>query len=133
MRTVGISLCMAVSIFLLSACGTAPKETFYTLNPIALPSVTNNAEGSAHYRVVVGPVKVPETVDRPQFVVRQSRNRVEVLEQHRWAQSLRTEIGRVIADDLRSQLRGAQVASWNEYAGRHACYRIAIDIEQFDA
>ena len=133
MHTAGTSLCIMVAIFLSSACGTSPKETFYTLNPIALPPVIEGMEDHPHPSVAIGPVNVPEMVDRPQLVVRQSGNRVEVLEQHRWAQSLRTEIARVIAADLRSQLRGAQVASWREYAGRNADYRIAIDIEQFDA
>jgi uncharacterized protein len=135
MHTARTSLCIMVAIFLFlsSACGTSPKETFYTLNSIALPPAVDSVEDRLRLSVSVGPVKVPEIVDRPQFVVRRSSNRVEVLEQHRWAQSLRSEIAHVIAADLRSQLRGTQVASWDEYAGRHADYRIAIDIEQFDA
>jgi len=122
-----------VAIFLSSACSTSPKATFYTLNTVALPPFTKSLGAHPPPSVAVGPVKVPEMVDRPQLVIRQSSNRVEVLEQHRWAQSLPSEIARVIAADLRSQLPGTQVASWDEYAGRHADYRIAIDIEQFDA
>jgi uncharacterized protein len=134
MRAAGTSLCIGVAIFLSNACGTSPKVTFYTLaSTTALRPAIGDVEHNVRTRVAVGPVKVPEMVDRPQFVVRQSSNRVDVLEQHRWAQSLRTEIARVIAADLQGQLRDVQVASSSEYAGRHADYSIAIDIEQFDA
>jgi uncharacterized lipoprotein YmbA len=125
-----VSACIAA--ILSNACGTVPQEHFYTLQSAALPA-TASTVGNTRYSVSVGPVTVPEIVDRPQFVIRQSPNRVEVIEQHRWAQSLRTEIARVLADDLAGRLVNSQVTPYTDYASQNAGYRILIDVERFDA
>jgi uncharacterized lipoprotein YmbA len=114
------------------ACGTAPRERFYTLNAVASPAGGNAAGMKARYNVAVGPVSLPEMVDRPQLVIRRGENRVDLLEQHRWAESLRTQIARVLAADLGARLGDAQVASYTDYASRNADYRVVIDIERFD-
>ena len=115
----------------LCACRTVP-ENFYTLNPVAPPAAAA-AAGAPRCTVAVGPVHVPEMVDRPQLVVRRSPNRVEVLEHHLWAQPLHAEIARVLAADLSGRLPAAHAVPASGYAGAHADYRIAVDIEQFDA
>lgn len=85
-----IPLCLAALV--LSACAPAPRESFYTLNPTVpglAPQLRNTADA---FSVSVGPVRIPEIVDRPQLVIRKGPGQVDILEQHRWAQSLRTEI-----------------------------------------
>jgi uncharacterized lipoprotein YmbA len=118
--------------FSLAACRTPPQETFYTLNPLPAP-VPAEARSHTRFTVAVGPVTVPEMVDRPQLVVRRSPNRVDVLEHHRWAQPLGAEIARVLAADLAGRLPDARTVSAGGQAGERADYRIALDIEQFDA
>ena len=49
---------------------------------------------------MVGPVTVPELVDRPQMVTRVSDNEVAVNEFARWGESLKSNIPRVIASNL---------------------------------
>jgi uncharacterized lipoprotein YmbA len=117
----------------LAGCASAPKEYFYTLN--GAPSVSEGKSGAAQtqYKLAVGPVKVPEMVDRPQFVIRQGDHRVALVEQHRWAQSLRSEIARTLAANLAQQLPQAQVSFHNDYAARNADCRVLMDIERFDA
>lgn len=133
MRIRNFLITVCIAPLLLSACGTAPVDHFYTLNPVALPvldgALTNNVRRTA----AVGSVKVPEMVDRPQLVIRQSANRVDILEQHRWAESLRVDIARVIAADLASQLHTIQVMPYGDADGQDADYRIEVDVEQFDA
>jgi uncharacterized lipoprotein YmbA len=115
----------------LAGCASSPETHFYTLSPAAPADKAIAAQ--ARYKVAVGPVKVPEMVDRPQFVVRQGDNRVELLEQHRWAQPIRTEIARALAADLRQQLPQAQVSFYNDYAAQNPDCRVLMDIERFDA
>ncbi|MGE5650859.1 MAG: membrane integrity-associated transporter subunit PqiC [Bacillota bacterium] len=122
-------LILPAAILALAACRTPPQETFYTLNPVPEPTESG---GRARFSVTVGPVAVPEMVDRPQLVVRRSPNRVDVLEHHRWAQPLGAEIARVLAADLSSRLGGARAVS-AAGQGEGADYRVAVDIEQFDA
>jgi uncharacterized lipoprotein YmbA len=127
-----IGVCVAAA--LLGACGTPSREQFYTLTPAAMPAGAADATKAQGRRIIsVGPVKVPEMVDRPQFVIRQSPNRVDVVEQHRWAQSLRGEIARALAIDLGGRLADAYVVSSTDHAAQNAAYRILIDVDRFDA
>ncbi len=126
--------CLGMSL-LLAACGSAPKDRFYTLAPASAmaPAATAMASAPARYGVAVGPVRVPEALDRTQMVVREGPNRVEILDQHRWAGSLRSEIARALAAGVGAQLPEAQVSVHDGQAGRNAAYRVAVDIERFDA
>ncbi|MET0961853.1 MAG: PqiC family protein [Noviherbaspirillum sp.] len=118
---------------LCTACGSVPKERFYTLAPAPGAAQPASPAAQPRYGVAIGPVKVPDAVDRPQMVVREGPNRVEILEQQRWAGSLRSEIGRALAAGVGAQLPDAQVSAHDSQAGRAAAYRVAIDIERFDA
>jgi hypothetical protein len=117
---------------MLCACVSAPQDRFYTLSA-AQPAMPGSPVQPARYSVAVGPVRIPEIVDRPQLVIRESDNRVGVLERHRWAQSLRAEIARVVAADLSRQLNDARVVPGSDYAGQIPDYRILVDIDRFEA
>ena len=96
-----------------AACGTSPPDNFYTLgdgggggSPAAV------APSSPRWVIAVGPVAVPELVDRPQLVVRTGAQRVALLESHRWAQPLAQEIATALAGNLNRALPEAHA-----YAG----------------
>ena len=116
-----------------AGCASAPKERFYTLAPAPGPAQQAASATPPRYAVAIGPVKVPDAVDRPQMVVREGPNRVEILEQQRWAGSLRSEIGRALAAGVGAALPDAQVSVNDSLASRTAAYRVAVDVERFDA
>jgi len=120
------TLCVAVA--LLAGCSRSPRVTFYTLNAVASPEATAPAPAS----VAVGPVTLPELQDQPQLVVRIDANRVDVLEIHRWAAPLKSEIPRIIAADLAVLLKPAQVSVYPQNAGMDADYRVLVDIQRFE-
>jgi uncharacterized protein len=97
------------------------------------PAAANSAISLAAASIAVGPVTLPELVDRPQLVVRVAPNRVSILESERWAEPLRSEIPRVIAQDLGRLLGSGQVTSYLQRAGTAAELRVLIDIERFEA
>lgn len=100
-------LLAGLAVLVLSACGSTPKASYYTLteSPMKMPGA-----GKAP-SIVVAPAVLPDIVDRPQMVVRTASNSVLLLEQHRWADSLRQEISRVIAGDLGRQLDSSRVVA----------------------
>lgn len=124
--------CIAMAL-VLAGCGSTPKDRFYTLAPTSAITAPGAASAPARYGVAIGPVRVPEALDRTQMVVREGPNRVEILDQHRWAGSLRSEIARALAAGVGAQLPEAQVSVHDGQAGRNAAYRVAVDIERFDA
>jgi uncharacterized lipoprotein YmbA len=121
------------SIFVLAGCGSSPKETYYTLSAGGAMNGAAPASGESTYSVAVGPITLPEAVDRPQLVLRVGPNEVTFVELHRWAGSLKSEIPRIIADNLAGYLNIRQVAAYPQSAGDNAEYRVLIDIQRFDS
>jgi len=117
---------------LAAGCGTPPQERFFTLASDTAPETRSTASGIG-FTIVVGPVTVPEMVDRPQIVLRSAANRVELAEQARWAAPLKSEIPRVVADHLARLLDGARTATSMQRASSPPDYRVLIDIQRFDS
>lgn len=113
----------------LAGCASTPT-VFYTLDegaPAASP------RGSAP-SIAVTQVSLPELIDRPQLVVRTAANRMRISEQQRWAEPLRREIARVIADDLGRLLDSSRVAALPLDAQRFdADFRLTLDVQRLEA
>ena len=50
-------------------------------------------------------------IDRPQLVVRTSGHEIEVLENHRWADSLSVDLTRALVNDLRKLRSGSDIVA----------------------
>lgn len=114
---------------LLAACGSAPKESFYTLSS---PPPAESA-GQSTMSVVVGPVTVPEAVDRTPMVIRTGPNQVDIDDLNRWAEPLKAAIPRVLAAHLSRELGTARVSSSRQAAGSDADFRVAVDVTRFES
>jgi uncharacterized lipoprotein YmbA len=123
---------LALLALALGGCANTPKTSFYTLGVPPPAAESAMAPVQATYRVTVGPVTVPDLVDRPQLVMRVATNQVTLLDQHHWAEPLRSEIPRVLAVNLARQLPGAQVSGYSRNGGEPD-YRVRVDINDFDS
>jgi len=122
-----------LTISSLSGCASSPNESFYTLSAGVPVNGATPVNGESAYSVAVGPITLPEVVDRPQIVLRASPNEVIIVELHRWAEPLRSEIPRIIADNLTADLNVKRVAAYPQSAGDNADYRVLVDIQRFDS
>jgi len=113
---------------LAAGCGTSAPTRYYTL------ASTATADGAAPSRtaVIVGPVSVPASVDRPEFVIEIAPNRVEVEEFDRWAAPLGEAIARTIATDLAALLGSPEVAT-APFANFDPAWRVTIDVQRFES
>jgi len=110
-----------------AGCGTTPDPVFYTLSaPEPAPT------GTSAVSVMVGPVALPDAIDRPQLVTSSGDNRVELHEFHRWAQPLRSEIPRVVAAQLGRALGTANTGVSSDVAISDPDYRVLMDVQRFD-
>ena len=131
MRSFAVRIVAGCLAAALAGCSRSPRVTFYTLEPAA--QVDTTATVTTIPAVVVGPVTLPEVVDRPQLVVRVAANRVDIMEEHRWAEPLKSEIPRLIAENLRRLLGSRRVSSYLQHAGADAEYRVLVDIQRFES
>jgi uncharacterized lipoprotein YmbA len=111
-----------------AACGTSQTPGFYTLDSTA----GAGRAGPVDVGVMVGPVSVPASVDRPELVVQVAPNRVEIQEFHRWAAPLGESIARTVADDLVALLGTPNVAT-APFANFDPVYRVTINVQRFES
>ena len=90
----------------LAGCASRPQEHFYTVST----ADPGSGEGAESQRIKLSPIVIPALIDRPQFVVRTDRHEVVVLESHRWAEPLSTDLTRALGNDLRRNLPGLRIA-----------------------
>jgi len=116
-------------VMALCGCASSPPSQFYTLSAAAR-EVTPLAR--SEYAVVVGPATVPESVDRPQLVLRLSENRVTILEQARWAEPLASAIPEVIAGELARLLNSSRVMAYPQNPEGFD-YQVLLQVLRFDS
>jgi uncharacterized lipoprotein YmbA len=120
-----------LSIALLAAaaggCASAQSK-FYTL---ASTARTDGAP-AAPYAVIVGPVSVPASVDRPEIVVQVAPNQVQIDEFNRWAAPLSDSIARAVAGNL-AVLLGTQDVAAAPLANFNPAYRVTINVQRFES
>jgi uncharacterized lipoprotein YmbA len=114
-------------IVFLSGCS-SPKTTYYTLNAEPIPP-----SGVKNTRVMVGPVSLPEMIDQPQMVILGSDNQVQVYEYDRWAGSLKSDIGRVIASNLARDLATSNVWNFAQSTQTNFDYQVLVDVQNLQS
>ena len=124
------SLAAALSTLVLAACASSPPTHFYMLSAPSAASFTPAA--STEYAIVVGPAIVPASVDRPQFVLRLSDNRVALAEEARWAEPLASAIPETIAADLAQILDSKRVLAYPE-TPKDFEYQVLLQVLRFDS
>ena len=124
----GHVLSIALVAVAATGCGRTAMSRFYTLDSTA----TSDEAPTVRYAVMVGPVSVPASVDRPQFVVQVAPNRVEIDEFNRWAAPLNDGIARAVAGDL-SVLLGTPDVAVAPLASFNPVYRVTIDVQRFES
>jgi uncharacterized lipoprotein YmbA len=127
---------LAVTFFtlLLAGCrSSAPPVEFYTLNPLDdMEGQVNTAEADQKLSVGVGPVEIPEILDRPQIVTRSGPNKLQIDEFHRWAGRLDENFARVLAQNISLLLGTDQVVVYPWQADFKPRYRIALEVRYFE-
>lgn len=121
---------LMVSLLVLAACAAPAKTRYYLLSGGSAPASESEAPA---YRVAIGPVTVPEALDRQQIVLHVAPDRYVITDGELWAEPLKRDIPRVIADDVGQHLPAARVAAYFQLEGQGADYRVFIDVLRFES
>ncbi|HXC49433.1 MAG TPA: PqiC family protein [Candidatus Limnocylindrales bacterium] len=120
---------LAYSLLAFAAIGCSSATTqFYTLASLATPGPAP----AAHYSILVGPVEIPPSVDRPQFVVQIAPNQIAIDELNCWAAPLGDGIARTVAGNLAVLLATHDVAV-APVANFRATHRVILNVQRFDS
>jgi uncharacterized protein len=117
------------TIFLAAAaCSSSPEVRYYTLSP---HPGSNPAVSTPRARYAIDSVAIPDLLDRPQIVIHDNANLVDVLDYDRWASPLSDQIRRVLAADLAARV-GADAIVDPGLPATSSARRITLSIRTFD-
>jgi uncharacterized lipoprotein YmbA len=120
--------------FALAGClGSSRPSRFYTLAPLQVRD--GPASTATDATLAVGPLEIPDYVDRQQIVTRTGANELVVAEFDRWGGSLDNQITASLVATLRDRLASHQiaVAPWRSaLLSGGAAYRVAVSVSRFD-
>ncbi len=141
MRTIRLDQCalftLALVVMILTGCASSPSSKFYQLTPVqSKTSVTGDVSPDQSQIIAIGPVRIPDYLDRPQIVTRSGKNELKLSEFDRWAGSLENDVNRVLVEDISGLLPadGFSVVHWTPYSGSQvpASYRVEVIVDRFE-
>ncbi len=133
--TIRLSLVLLGAVLMvLSACtGTTKPSNFYVLS--ALPESETAVKGVGNENALaigIGPITLPIYLDRFQIVTRISRNELKMDEFNRWAEPLKENFFRVLAENLSFLLNTVDVRLYSRRISTPVSFQVTIDVSRFD-
>ena len=115
----------------LSGCATTKPTNFYTLSRATEPQASKLA---AHGLVIgLGPLTIPQYLDRPDIVTREGANQMRLAEQSKWAEALEPLLTRIMAEDLYGLLDANDVIPIPQRGDLPLDRLVEVDFARFDA
>ena len=133
-KTISTLLASLRLVFFLSACMRGNKSVqFYRLNAgVAMIDAVQVDESTNQAVVGLGPIRIPDYLNRPQMVVAISDNQYQLSEEHRWAERLDQNISLALAKFLPSQLGSNRIVRYPWAQRQIVDYQVSIDIIEFN-
>ncbi|RLQ21950.1 membrane integrity-associated transporter subunit PqiC [Seongchinamella sediminis] len=122
-------LWLALALLLaVTACGTTPPASHYRLS--AQESLPASAAGPA---LGVGPVSIPQYLDRDGMVRSDGANRLQIASSERWAEPLDQGITRVLSLNLAGLLQTQNIQPFPWHPERHPDFGVKVRVLALDA
>lgn len=122
---------IAVMLSALAGCATTPPSRFYILSPVTADAATQPAGPAT--AIGVGPVELPQYLDRPQMVVRSGANELFYNETHRWAETFGDNVTGVLAENLARLIPTDRVTVFPWGRMTRIDYQVVAEFSRFDA
>ncbi|MBW2408919.1 MAG: membrane integrity-associated transporter subunit PqiC [Deltaproteobacteria bacterium] len=132
------TILLAVSMPIIVGClglggGTRTPTKFYVLH--SMQSSEDEIQPIAKLpdtSIGVGPIRLPQYLDRPQIVRRSSQNQLELAEFAQWAEPIRVNFSRVLAENLGILLDTKKISLFPWLKTTQIDYQIILEITRFD-
>ncbi|HVM84594.1 MAG TPA: PqiC family protein [Candidatus Binatia bacterium] len=124
-----IAAVFLLATLLATGCATSKPARFYVLSALTASASQPAPDGPA---IGVGPVIIPQYLDRPEIVTRSQGNRLELGEFDQWGGRIGDNIVRVMADNLAGLLATERVSIYPWSDGSAITDQITVDVLQFE-
>jgi uncharacterized lipoprotein YmbA len=115
-------------VLVLAGCGSTPSNNYYVLTAHEGAS----AEGQTP-SLGIGPIRIPEYLNRTALVYRREGNRLQIAEYERWAEPLEEGIGRVLGLNLAGLLDTENVRPFPWHPDRTPDFGVSVNLLALDA
>jgi len=129
----GLRLAVLLVLVLLTAgCARTAPVAYYQLSAIAADRDAGGVSGVDDAVIGLGPLRLPELLDRPQIVLRQDANRLLLSDGHRWAEPLAENFLRVLRENLSAHLHTERLLLHPWPLKAPPDYQVIIDVLRFE-
>ncbi|MGH7382325.1 MAG: PqiC family protein [Candidatus Methylomirabilales bacterium] len=126
---------LGASVMILGGCigGKSSPAKFFVLSALPNPETTKGAVAAERgVAIGVGPVSLPPYLDRPEIVTRAGGNKLHLAEFDRWAEPLRQNFTRVLAQNLSNLIPTDRAALYPWERSVPIKYQVLVDVARFE-
>jgi uncharacterized protein len=128
-----VLLVLCVLLAPLGGCAGTPPSKFYMLESISHgPAPQGTVTLDQAVAIGLGPVRLPDYLDRPQIVTRTDQNTVQLAEFERWAEPLSSNVPRTLAENLVLLLQNDSVVLYPWPGSIEVTYQVVVEVNRFD-
>lgn len=127
------ALAAAIAGLLLAACAETQPSRFYTLSSLSDAGAAAPSAASSQLAVGVGPISLPNYLDRPEMVRRATPNEFQLAQFDRWGEPLGDVFPRVMAENLSVLLVTDRVFLLPRRRDTTLDYQVEVQVTRFDA
>lgn len=121
-----------LGILLLSGCSPTQAVRYYQISPLPTAEADPEQKKADAPTIGLGPVLLPEYLNRSQIVTRTSPNQLVLADGHRWAEPLTDNVMRVLSDNLSFLLGRGQILSYPWPRNRKIDFQVVIEVLEFE-
>jgi hypothetical protein len=128
----GTLLIFLAGTLLLAGCARTTPVSYYQLSALDTARTPPASAEAGKMVLGIGPVRLPEYLDRPQLVTRLTPNRLQLADSHRWAEPLGENISRVMGENLSALLGTDRILLYPWPASRGTDYQLLVEVLHFE-
>ncbi len=119
-------------LIMFSACSSSPPVRYFSLNPI---DAEFKQDPDDAVMLGLGPIRMPDYLNRSQLVWRSANAEMRVDEFSRWSEPLTKSLLRIVSTDVDNLLQGVVVVvfPYEPFVRDQVDYRLVGDINRFEA
>lgn len=118
---------------LVGGCGKSPPSHLYTLTPIPHQEAkAAERPGAPPVSVTIGPVEIPDYLDRSPLVTRDGDHGLKLSEFHRWGGSLGDNLTTVLMENLSTLLASDRIVAYPGMNDKGPQYRAEVRVLRLD-
>ena len=118
----------------LAGCGQSDPSRFYVLTSTASEGPSGESPSAREgVAIGVGPVSLPQYLDRPEIATRDSQNKLNLAEFDQWGGRLEDNFARVMAENLAVMLETDRVSIFPWKLNTPVDYQVEVNVKRFEA